>query len=90
MQNSPLNENAISMGMVLTSQLGKCRDSDTGTKRLALELSPAERTAMFVNSVTVDVVGGAHIIAANYFKHTGRIPVEMDIFQPLFDSSVDD
>ena len=44
---------------------------------------------MFVNSVAVDVVGGAYIIAANYFKHNGRIPVEMNIFQPLFDSSVD-
>ncbi len=45
---------------------------------------------MFVNSISVDVVGDAYLIAANYFKRTGRIPVETEIFEPLLDSIVED
>jgi hypothetical protein len=45
---------------------------------------------MFVNSVSADVVGGAYLIAANYFKRTERIPVETEFFQPLFHSIVED
>jgi hypothetical protein len=45
---------------------------------------------MFVNSIPVDVVGGAYDIAANYLKGTGLIPPEVDFHQPLFDSIVRD
>jgi hypothetical protein len=45
---------------------------------------------MFVNSIPVDLVGGAYDIAANYLKKTGRIPNEVDFHQPLFDSIVED
>jgi hypothetical protein len=45
---------------------------------------------MFINSIPVDVVGDAYHIAANYLKKTGRIPDELDIHQPLFDSIVED
>jgi hypothetical protein len=46
--------------------------------------------AMLVNSVPVDVVGGAYQIAANYLKNAGRIPYELDIHQPLLDTIVED
>jgi hypothetical protein len=45
---------------------------------------------MFVNSIPVDVVGGAYDIAANYLKKTGLIPQEVDLHPPLFDSIVRD
>jgi hypothetical protein len=45
---------------------------------------------MFVNGVPVDVVSGAYVIAANYLKRTGRIPREVDLHLPLFDSIVED
>jgi hypothetical protein len=46
--------------------------------------------AMLVNSIPVDVVGGAYDIAANYLKRTGCIPPEVDVHPPLFDSIVRD
>jgi len=46
--------------------------------------------AVFVNSIPVDVVGGAYDIAANYLKRTGRIPHEVNLHPPLFDSIVRD
>jgi hypothetical protein len=46
--------------------------------------------AMFVNSVPVDVVGGAYDIAANYLTRMGCIPPEVDLDPPLFDSIVSD
>jgi hypothetical protein len=45
---------------------------------------------MFVNSVSVEVVGGAYQIAANYLMQTGQIPIGLDIYQPLLDSIVED
>jgi len=45
---------------------------------------------MLVNSIPVDVVGGAYEIAANYLKKTDRMPHELDIYQPLFDSIIGD
>jgi hypothetical protein len=45
---------------------------------------------MFINSIPVDVVSGAYAIAANYLKRTGRIPREVDLYLPLFDSIVED
>jgi hypothetical protein len=45
---------------------------------------------MFVNGGPVDVVSGAYVIAANDLKRTGRIPREVDLHLPLFDSIVDD
>jgi hypothetical protein len=45
---------------------------------------------MFINSIPVDVVSGAYVIAANYLKRTGRIPREGDLHLPLFDSTVED
>ena len=45
---------------------------------------------MFVNSVSVEVVGGAYQIAANYLIQTGQIPIGLDIYQPLLDSIVED
>ena len=46
--------------------------------------------AMFIDSIPVDIVGGAYDIAANYLKQTGRIPLELDIHEPLFDSIMRD
>ena len=46
--------------------------------------------AMLVNSIPVDVVGGAYDIAVDYLKRAGRIPPEEDFHQPLFDSIVED
>jgi hypothetical protein len=48
------------------------------------------RRAMMINSIPVAVVGGAYDIAVNYLKQTGRIPEDVDIYQRLFDSIVDD
>jgi transposase len=48
--------------------------------------TPTLIVAMFINSIPVDIVGGAYDIAANYLKQTGRIPLELDIHEPLFDS----
>jgi len=45
---------------------------------------------MLVNSIPVDVVGGAYDIAVDYLKRAGRIPPEVDFHQPLFDSIVED
>ena len=45
---------------------------------------------MFINSIPVDLVGGAYDIALNYLKQTGRIPPELDIHQSLFDSVLRD
>jgi hypothetical protein len=45
---------------------------------------------MLVNSIPVDVVGGAYDIAVGYLKRAGRIPPDMDFHQPLFDSIVED
>jgi hypothetical protein len=45
---------------------------------------------MFVDSTPVDVVGEAYHIAANYLKTTGRIPCDLDIYQPLLVSIVED
>jgi hypothetical protein len=45
---------------------------------------------MMINSIPVAVVGGAYDIAVNYLKQTGRIPDDVDIYQRLFDSIVDD
>jgi hypothetical protein len=45
---------------------------------------------MMINSIPVAVVGGAYDIAVNYLKQTGRIPEDVDIYQRLFDSIVDD
>jgi hypothetical protein len=44
---------------------------------------------MFVPS-TIDVVGDAYHIAANYLKQTGRLSGNADIDQPLLDSIVED
>jgi hypothetical protein len=44
---------------------------------------------MFV-PVSIDVVGDAYHIAANYLKGTGRLSGDVDIHQPLLDSIVDD
>jgi hypothetical protein len=54
------------------------------------ELLTSKVWAMFVNSIPVDVVAGAYHIAANYLKRTGRIPLEVDIHQPLLDAIVKD
>jgi hypothetical protein len=40
--------------------------------------------------VSIDVVGDAYHIAANYLKATGRLSGDVDIHQPLLDSIVDD
>jgi hypothetical protein len=45
---------------------------------------------MFVNSIPVDVIGGAYDIAVDYLKRAGRIAPETDFYQPLFDSIVED
>jgi hypothetical protein len=45
---------------------------------------------MMINSIPVAIVGGAYDIAVNYLKKTGRIPADLDIHQPLFDSIVED
>jgi hypothetical protein len=45
---------------------------------------------MFINSIPVDIVGGAYDIALNYLKQTGRIPRELDIHPSLFDSILRD
>ena len=37
------------------------------------ELFASKVRAMFVNSIPVDVVGGAYDIAVNYLNKTGRI-----------------
>jgi hypothetical protein len=50
----------------------------------------SELSAMFINSVHVDVVGEAYHIAANYLKNTGRMPDQVDIHQPLLASIVED
>jgi hypothetical protein len=44
---------------------------------------------MFV-PVSIDVVGGAYHIAANYLKRTGRLSGDVAVHQPLLDSIVDD
>ena len=44
---------------------------------------------MFV-PVSIDVVGDAYHIAANYLKATGRLSGDVDIHQPLLDSIADD
>ena len=54
------------------------------------ELLASKVWAMFVNSIPVDAVGGAYLIAANYLKRSGQIPCDFDIHQPLFDSIVRD
>jgi hypothetical protein len=59
-------------------------------ERLCFRIILAERAAMFVNSVSVEVVGGAYQIAANYLKQAGGIPAALDIYQPLLDSIVED
>jgi hypothetical protein len=45
---------------------------------------------MFVKSIEVCVVEAAYEIAANYLKAKGRIPREIELHQPLFDSIVSD
>jgi hypothetical protein len=45
---------------------------------------------MLVNSIPMDVVSDAHDIAVRYLKETGRVPHNVDIHQPLFDSIVED
>jgi hypothetical protein len=40
--------------------------------------------------VSIDVVGDAYHIAANYLKATGQLSGDVDIHQPLLDSIVDD
>jgi hypothetical protein len=45
---------------------------------------------MMINSIPVAVVGGAYDIAVNYLKKTGRIPADVDGYEPIFDSIVDD
>jgi hypothetical protein len=45
---------------------------------------------MLINSIPIDVVGGAYDIAVNYLKKTGRVPADVDIHESLFDSIVAD
>ena len=45
---------------------------------------------MMINSIPVDVVADAYDIAVNYLKQTGRIPADVDMHQPIFDSIVED
>jgi len=40
--------------------------------------------------VSIDVVGDAYHIAANYLKATGRLSGDVAIHQPLLDSIVED
>ena len=41
-------------------------------------------------SLPVHVIGDAYNIAANYLKQTGRLPGDVDVYQPLLDSIVED
>jgi hypothetical protein len=45
---------------------------------------------MLISSVSFDVVCEAFQIATRYLKETGKIPAELDIYQPLFDCIVSD
>jgi hypothetical protein len=45
---------------------------------------------MLINSIPVDVVGGAYDIAVNYFKLTRGTPANADVYEPIFDSIVED
>jgi hypothetical protein len=45
---------------------------------------------MLINSIPIDVVGGAYDIAVNYLKKTGSVPADVDIHESLFDSIVAD
>jgi hypothetical protein len=54
------------------------------------QIPTGELSAMFVNGISVDVVGGAYDIAANYLKRTGLLPREVDLHPQLLDSIVED
>jgi hypothetical protein len=45
---------------------------------------------MLINSIPIDVVGGAYDIAVNYLRLTGKIPANVDVYEPIFDSIIED
>jgi uncharacterized membrane protein (Fun14 family) len=45
---------------------------------------------MMINSIPIALVGGAYDIAVNYLKKTGRISADADVYEPIFNSIVDD
>jgi hypothetical protein len=45
---------------------------------------------MLINSIPIDVVGGAYDIAVNYLKLTRGTPADADVYEPIFDSIVED
>ena len=45
---------------------------------------------MLIDSVSFDVACEAFQIATRYLKETGKLPAELDIYQPLFDCIVSD
>src|SRR5712671_7623028 len=77
-----------SMKSVPTSSAATTPSSAIGHSGTRLRIP--NYSTMFVNSVSVEVVGGAYQIAANYLMQTGQIPIGLDIYQPLLDSIVED
>jgi hypothetical protein len=45
---------------------------------------------MLINSIPIDEVGGAYSIAVYYLKLTRGTPANADVYEPIFDSIVED